>query len=108
MARLAICTPIGLISLVILALFDERRAKLDFIATNDQRMNKMHYTNRTSVNVSTRFFDLNATLADTFVRDSIGPNVTTVAEIQEEELRMMTTQQHAVSILKGTATVLIK
>ena len=75
MARLAICAPIVLISLAVLGLFDERQAKVDFNGTNEQRTNEMHYTYTTSADVSTRFFyDLNATLADTFVRDSIGPN----------------------------------
>lgn len=79
MARPTVCIPIVLISLAILALFDERRAKVDFNVTEEQRTNK----NTTSDDgdgghkaFSTLVFDFNATLADTFVRDSIGPNVT--------------------------------
>jgi hypothetical protein len=76
MARLMICANIMLISLAVLGLFDERQAKVDFNGTNEQITNKMHCTNTTSDVSTVRVFDLNATLADTFVRDSIGPNVT--------------------------------
>jgi hypothetical protein len=76
------CIPIVLISLAILAWFDEGRAVVGFNGTNEQITNKMYYNNTTSdggeghMAFSTRVFDLNATLADTLVHDSIGPNVT--------------------------------
>jgi hypothetical protein len=76
MARLTISAPIVLISLAILGLLDERRANGDFFnVAKEKRTNKKHGIN-TTIDVSTRVIDLNATLADTFVRDSIGPNVT--------------------------------
>jgi hypothetical protein len=109
MARLTTCTLIGrligLIILAILALFDERRAKVGFNGMmNEQRKNTIYdnntasddgdghtaprkntmYDNNTASDDgdghtanSTRVFDLNATLADNYARDSIGPAVTT-------------------------------